>query len=294
MSEKSLEQTQTSNRRFINRILCPTNLSPNSDEALRYGVAFARIYNAKLDLCYVSEGEDNLTPEQVQKVFIDSVAPYVDLKERPEIHWEGIIVKGEASEIIPKVAKERGADLIIMRSRRRPYAAMLLGSTAEAVCHTAKCPVLVTHRKEKDWVDSEGEIKLKKILVAYDFSEYSDLALSHGLSLAQEFQTELHLMNVLPNSLDNYPEDNTVDKNNAVSHLRKQIPDEANLWTKIITVITSGKPYHQILNYAQENEIDLICIGAHGKEDDSWALFGSNADRVLRQASCPVLIIHKT
>ncbi|MBI4852224.1 MAG: universal stress protein [Acidobacteria bacterium] len=288
MSEKSQEQIT---RKFINKILCPTNLNPSSDEALRYGVALARAYNAKLYLCYVSEEEQKLTPEQVQQVFVESIAPYINMQERPEINWEGMVSSGEASEVIPQVAREIAADLIIMRSRRRPYAAMLLGSTAEAVCHTAKCPVLVTHRKEKEWVDLEGEIKLNKVLVAYDFSEYSDLALNYGLSLAQEFQTELHLMNVSPNSLAEDSKD-SFDRNKALEHLQKQIPNEVHLWAKIIPIVATGKPYNQILSYAQENNIDLICIGAHGKENDTWALFGSNADRVLRQASCPVLIVH--
>jgi hypothetical protein len=44
------------------------------------------------------------------------------------------------------------------------------------------------------------------------------------------------------------------------------------------------------LNYADKNEIDLICIGAHGAGFGIQALFGSNVDRVLRQAPCPVLV----
>jgi nucleotide-binding universal stress UspA family protein len=295
MSETFQEQTQTSSRRFINRILCPTNLSPSSDEALRYGVAFARAYNAKLYLCYVAEDPKKLEPEQVNQFFLESIAPYISVTDTPWIHWDGIIASGEAEEVIPKLATEHNVDLIIMRSRRRPYAAMLLGSVAEAVCHTATCPVLVTHQREQEWVDLAGEINLKRILVAYDFSEYSNLALSYGLSLAQEFQTELHLMNVAPNSpnsLDAPSQDKVLDTNKALEHLQEKIPNEAHLWAKIIPVITTGKPYHQILSYVQENNIDLVCIGAHGTEDNSWALFGSNADRVLRQASCPVLIVH--
>jgi nucleotide-binding universal stress UspA family protein len=44
------------------------------------------------------------------------------------------------------------------------------------------------------------------------------------------------------------------------------------------------------LNYAEKNEIDLICLGAHGAGFGMKALFGSNVDRVLRQAPCPVLV----
>ena len=50
------------------------------------------------------------------------------------------------------------------------------------------------------------------------------------------------------------------------------------------------QPYREILNYAEKNQIDLICLGAHGAGFGMRALFGSNVDRVLRQAPCPVLV----
>jgi len=54
--------------------------------------------------------------------------------------------------------------------------------------------------------------------------------------------------------------------------------------------VRAGKPYREILCYAEEEEIDLICMGTHGAGFGMRALFGSNVDRVLRQAPCPVLI----
>jgi nucleotide-binding universal stress UspA family protein len=54
--------------------------------------------------------------------------------------------------------------------------------------------------------------------------------------------------------------------------------------------VSEGYPYREILNYAENNEIDLISVGAHGAGFGMRALFGSNVDRVLRQAPCPVLV----
>lgn len=51
-----------------------------------------------------------------------------------------------------------------------------------------------------------------------------------------------------------------------------------------------GKPYQEILSYATEHSIDLICMGVRGAGFGMNALFGSNVDRVLRQAPCPVLV----
>jgi nucleotide-binding universal stress UspA family protein len=53
-----------------------------------------------------------------------------------------------------------------------------------------------------------------------------------------------------------------------------------------------GQPYAEILTYAQNNEIDLIAMAAHGAGFGVHTLFGSNVDRVLRQARCPLLIAH--
>ncbi|HEU4478249.1 MAG TPA: universal stress protein [Pyrinomonadaceae bacterium] len=95
------------------------------------------------------------------------------------IRWESVLLDGtDLGTIITREAESRGADLIFMRSRRRPYAAALMGSTAEAVARLGPCPVLVMHADELEWLDSTtGEISLRNVLVAYDFSPHSQLAL---------------------------------------------------------------------------------------------------------------------
>src|SRR5919205_1030468 len=136
----------------IERILCPTDLTPESEEALRYAVALARVYGAKLLLCHcgraataaeaVEGPEDNFT-----SIFEAALAPHLGMTDLARLDWEGFVVAGEApGMLISREAGVRQADLIVMRSRRRRYGAALLGSTADAVCRTAPCSVLVTHR----------------------------------------------------------------------------------------------------------------------------------------------------
>ena len=76
----------------------------------------------------------------------------------------------------------------------------------------------------------------------------------------------------------------------AAHRLQKAVPAEAHLWCDIKHAVSEGQPYREILNYAERNQIELICIGAHGAGFGMLALFGSNVDRVLRQAPCPVLV----
>jgi nucleotide-binding universal stress UspA family protein len=287
------------------RILCPVDLSRDSAEALRYALALVRADSSKLILCHCAE---SLTPgatataspsgDGAREMFTNMIVEHMGYGDLAQFDWEGIVVEGgDPAEAITREAAARGVDLIVMRSRRRPRAAALLGSTAEAVCRTAPCPVLVTHPQEREWVGATtGEIDLRRVLVAYDFSDDSELALRQGLSLAQEYRAEVHLLHVLQKPPQDGPEISWLPSvtegayNDAVGRLRKAVPDEARQWCRVVHAVRWGKPYREVLSYADEHEIDLVCMGAKGAGYGMSALFGSNVDRVLRQASCPVLV----
>ena len=277
------------------RILCPTDLSMDSDQALRYALALRHAYEAALVVCYCAndkEAVDYKLSQRRIKNLVEHSLPSANLD------WEGLVIQGEdVGEAIIQTAAEQAINLIVMRSRRRPHRAALLGSTAERVCRGAPCPVLVNHSDEFDRIDqATGRISLKRLLVAYDFSDYSELALNYAVSLAQEYQAELHLLHVLPPRTVNqpeiawYPVGGETAYHKAARRLQNAIPQEAHLWCKIKHAVTEGHPYREVLNYAEKNEIDLISLGAHGAGFGMRALFGSNVDRVLRQAPCPVLV----
>ncbi len=279
-------------------ILCPTDLTLESDAALRYAVALAGAYEAKLTVCHCVEGSSTVDEDargKFSKRVESCVRQWTGVCHCPPADYEGIIIEGNPIEAIAETAAERHVDLIVMRSRRRPVAAALLGSVTESVCRTAPCPVLVTHPNEREWVGrTSGEIDLRRVLVAQDFSIDSELALQLAISLAQEYQTELHLLHVLPASpapaAAELSPDVEFDFHRATKSLQRSIPDEVYLWCKVVHAVKCGQPYREILSYAEEHEIDLICMGVHGAGFAMRALFGSNTDRVLRQAPCPALI----
>ena len=281
----------------IKRILCPTDLSPQSDAALQYAVALARTYEAQLSICHCVPPTffvDEADRERYREKFEAAISLYTHGAEALPA-CEGIIIEEDPSTGIPKTAAARRMDLIVMRSRRRPFAAALLGSTAEAVCRTPPCPVLVTHPHEVEWMGlSSKDPKIKRVLVATDFSNDSELAFQYGLSLAQEHQADLHLLHALPVSISpalvTMPVGIESDFQRAARQLQLAVPHEAHLWCKVFQSVRAGQPYREILTYAEEHQIDLICLGVHGAGFTMRALFGSNADRVLRQAPCPVLI----
>lgn len=278
----------------IERILCPTDLSPYSGNAVRYALALARAHEAELILLHCTEGTN---ADEELGLLECSLLEHVSPAELQGARWRVVVASAdEIDEEIMRRAQAERADLIVMRSRRRPHRAALLGSTAESVCRSAPCPVLVMHNDEREFINDELKVDLKRVLVAYDFSDYSELALRYGLSIAQEHQAELHLLHVLPpRSLNEpeiawYPVKGESAYHTAALRLQRVVPADVHLWCSVTTAVSEGNPYREILNYAEKNEINLISVGAHGAGFGMRALFGSNVDRVLRQAPCPVLV----
>lgn len=287
----------------LERILCPTDLSDDSERTLRYAVALARAASAKLFVCHrpksVADAEEVL---RMIQTLIEAGQSFVG-SEQPEprpLDWESILLDGtNLGLMITREAELRQADLIFMRSRRRPLAAALLGSTAEAVSRLSPCPVLVMHADEREWLDdSNGEITLSRVLVAYDFSPHSELALQYALTLVQTYQAELHMLHVLPPPTADQPEIAWVGQETntpyhlAARRLQDAVPAEVYLWCQVKHAVQYGQPPAEILKYVEQHQIDLVSMGAHGLGFGMHTVFGSNVDRVLRQAKCPVLIAH--
>ncbi len=144
-------------------------------------------------------------------------------------------------------------------------------------------------------------IALKNILVPTDFSETSDVALTYARELASAFQSALHVLHVLA---DPYAQPWAVETSEfSLSGLAKQWEDGANerltnLFSKterkklgVRLVTRLGHPVVQILHYAKDEAIDLIVMGTLGRGPVAHMLIGSVAEKVVRQAPCPVLTV---
>lgn len=286
----------------IKTILCSTDLSAESDEAMRYAIALAKVYDAKLIVYHCAEVAPMVIASEVQSRVTETIKRHVDWIKADGIEWEpaiGLVDRssGNRSQAIIREAAIRQADLIVMQSRRGPVSAAVFGSTTEDVYHRAGCPVLVTHPKEHEFIDPETkEVHLRKILVADDFSKFSSEALRFGFSAAQKCQSELHVLNVKPHpgEKEAHKGEGIVLHDNAEeiiqSRLKSHIPEEVELWCQVKTAVKEGNPEHEIINYAKTQDIDLICIGTHGVGKGWSDLLGSTADRILRHAPCPVVV----
>jgi len=282
------------------RILCPVAQSHESDEGLRYAILLARTYGAQLSVLTCDDGSlpvDETVGAMragIKRAIEHSFISLPRSANAVGFDWDLKVVNSTRPEdAINREAASQNADLIVMGSRRRSGATVVvLGSTAEAVCRTAPCSVLVTRAGA-----TFDNFKLTKLLVATDFSSNSELAIQYGLSLAQEYQAELHLVHVISGSKSTEAEITWTSEESegayhaAARRLQESIPAEVHLWSRVTHAVREGRAYREIVSYAVEKDIDLICIGAHGQGFKLETLFGTNTDRVLRQAPCPVLVV---
>ncbi len=145
-------------------------------------------------------------------------------------------------------------------------------------------------------------ILLKHILVATDFGEPADAALSYGRALAGSFGSTLHLLHVAENVFlktigsESYagvfPELQRDVEDAARKQLDQRLIDnDPNAPPAKGIVLTSNTTATTIVDYAKSADIDLIVMGTHGRGAVAHLLMGSVAERVVRTAPCPVLTV---
>ena len=143
-------------------------------------------------------------------------------------------------------------------------------------------------------------MQIKKILFTTDFSEGASHALSYAVDVAKTYGAKLHLLNVIhditlspgmhiplgsANSM--YAELDT----NAKKAMDKLCITSCEDYKDIEKSVIRGIPYEEILKFAKEKGIDLIVIGTHGRKGLDRVIFGSTAERVVRNSTCPVLTV---
>lgn len=142
-------------------------------------------------------------------------------------------------------------------------------------------------------------IELKNILVATDLSECSVAASVKARELAETFGAQVHVLYVLHDAPAMVPEPMAYAGLPDIASLRESMTESLNKWTAEhfgedsdpVRVIRTGTDFVEILNYAEEHDIDLIVVGSHGASGLEHALLGSVAERVVRRAPCPVMTV---
>lgn len=143
----------------------------------------------------------------------------------------------------------------------------------------------------------------KKVLVPTDFSKYSDAALKKAIDLADRHDAKIYLLHVIDKQIQECAVDYCL-KYEVVEMLKKQSLKEAKAKLKkeaaaivkakklkIFFDVKKGVPAEVILSEQKAKKIDLIVMSSHGKTGLLKQLIGSVADKVVKRANCPVLLV---
>ncbi len=140
----------------------------------------------------------------------------------------------------------------------------------------------------------------KRILVATDFSEYSKVALDICLGASKCMKTKLYVLH----TIEKFPHDyihllsSTAHSNmkqkleeEAMNKIKAMLPEELLRSEDIVPIVRFGKPFLEIIQIAKEKKVDLLAIGTHGRAGVDRVILGSVAERIVRKAGCPVMVI---
>jgi nucleotide-binding universal stress UspA family protein len=137
-------------------------------------------------------------------------------------------------------------------------------------------------------------IAVKRLLVPTDFSEASDAALRYAVGFARGLTAQLYLLHVPGKTGENLEADFPIGQFATTPRGRLETvagSDAAQLRTEYAVRI--GTPSEEIIRYAGDRDIDLIVMGTHGRSGVAHALVGSVTEKVIRAATCPVLVVRR-
>lgn len=292
----------------IKHILVPSDFSATAKQAMANALSIAGRHQAKITLLHVVTvyNDDPYSAEQpfpaldgyyeemeqrAGTFFKQEIAAY-DLKD---IEVDSVIRRGfSIYEEILSFAAENDVDFIAMGTHsRKSVARFFLGSVAENIVHHAKCPVLTVR------IDSTSSALpvFNRILVPTDFYEQSGRAVKLALALLAK-DGVIDLMHVVEDAIhpayfvaegdtifDIMPHIYDKSEETLAKMASEYLPGDvrANL------VIKEGKISQTVLDYVQENKADLIIMGTHSMSALAQLLIGSQANKIIRSAACPVI-----
>jgi len=298
----------------IQNILATTDLSNDSITGVRYAVALAEKVGASAVLLHVVEFPPppmpgmravtlSLQDSEIAKHARARLKTLAKRESKGDLKLTPILRNGNSFYGIITAARERAADLIVIATHGYTGAKrVLLGSTTERVVRHAPCPVLtVPARTTPRRTGKMPSLDLKKILVPIDFSKTSETALPWAASLAAESNAELILLHVV----EKFPIDYVLGRelmNETITPLMKQAEAELkrmagslskSTGANVSAVVRDGKPFEEICSAAQKLSADLIALTTRGHTGLKRVWLGSTAERVVRHAFCPVLVVRE-
>jgi len=293
----------------VGTILVAMDFSESSNFAFKAAVALAKLFSAELHVVHAFEAPlpffssyGLLVPPAFIGEARDVVARKLE-KSRQRASSEGVktkshLVTAPAADAIAGLARELGADLVVMGTRGHTgLKHVLLGSVAERTVREAPCAVLTL--KGGDTATMET---IERIIVAVDFSKHADQALEVAVEFAKQFGAELHLVHALDVRIPVMTPYEVVIPTAFIEQARGAVASKLDVLVQKVATegvtatshLSEAPAASAIVELAEKLGADLIVMGTRGHTGLKHVLLGSVAERTLRHAPCSVLTVKKS
>lgn len=298
------------------RLLVPTDFSASADAALDHAVSIAGRFQATLHLLHVvndpgaglyglgdaevkldrlKQKAESRARERLQELARDSSA--VDI--RTQVAQRGTLGVGD---VVQEYVGSQKSDLVVMGTHGRGgLGRLVLGSVANKLIRRLSCPVM-TVREREDSSEPSPEVDYQNLLAPIDFSDHSRTALRLTKTVADRYEGAQQLLfiaekRVLPTFSDTgipgvgvveMDPDIVANAEAALESLNAKVggPDVESGYH-----VQEGDVAQTVVDFAESNAVDLIVMATRGLSGINRFVIGSNTERVVRTAPCPVLTV---
>jgi nucleotide-binding universal stress UspA family protein len=299
--------------KLFKKIMVPLDGSKLSENALVAAVALAQKAQAELILLSVPimkhvmvmpeySGYATMLPEQSledsRHDFKEYLAHLCDNRIPSQLATRIEVVDGDEASVIVDRASAEQVDLIVMATHGRSgLSRWMMGSVTEKVLQQAPCPVLAVR----------NDAPIERVLITLDGSAASEAALEPGLTMALALGASVTLLQVQSGQDYVSPQEierlDTVEKGlglrmqDSVYYAAEAYLDylktrfESLSDQSLETAVLDGPPARRIIQYIDENGIDLVVMATHGRTGLRRWLYGSVTEKVLRGAHCAKLVM---
>ena len=295
----------------LQKILWPTDGSEESNSSLRYAVFLAEKFKTEIVGLYVSEIHYPIislypVPEQYmidiaeksQKKFEKRFNAISSRLKKQGISFSHKIVQTNVPDGIISTAKNNKCDLIVMGKHGLGFIERtILGSNTAKVIKKSQIPVLSTSGKGRKKI-----AQMSKVLVPVDVSDIKIKSITSSIEYANELDASATLLYVfwLNEKVYDIPpkllkklvlEANQKLKKIAYTTAQNIKKSDKKTNTKINYEIIYGiNPGHSVSWYAKKMKFDMIIMNTHGRTGINRLMLGSEAEKIIRTAPCPVMI----
>jgi len=283
--------------------------SPSAEVSLPYALVIAKTFSSKVTLVRVLEQPPDHSQPHVSDVLSWEIArreadAYLERLQQQTAASLGQLVQirleqGEAGERVVDVAREIGADLVVLSNHDRGVrTASHLGHTVQQVLAIARSSVFIVHTSS-----SSAAALPKRLLLPLDGSLRTESVLPTAARIAKAYGAELLLVHVvqeqLPTLVLNSPEDLALCHQLAMNlegsalryldDLRNRLTHES---TSVRTLVVRHANERQaLLDVSVREQVDLIVLSAHGCACDPGHSFGSVTTDLIAHSHVPMLVL---